>query len=76
MSLKISFINNYNFKNLGEDVARSAFRKIDKNQNGFLDRDDMNRAFGLMDRLYCDEQKPLKSMMNVNEKNPQYHDCD
>ena len=42
-------------KNLGEDVARSAFRKIDKNRNGNLDREDMNRAFGLMDRLYNEE---------------------
>ena len=37
---------------LGEDVARSAFKKMDKNRNGYLDRDEMNRAFGLLDRLY------------------------
>ncbi len=37
----------------GEDVARSAFRSIDRNNNGYLDYNDSQRAYGYMDRLYC-----------------------
>ena len=37
---------------VGEDVARSAFRAYDKNHNGYLDANDVNRAYGYIHRLY------------------------
>ena len=37
---------------LGEDVARSAFRSYDRNRNGYLDVNDINRAYGYLYRLY------------------------
>ena len=38
---------------VGEDVARSAFRAFDKNRNGYLDVEDVKRAYGYMHRLYA-----------------------
>ena len=42
----------------GIDVAISAFRQLDKNRNGILDKEDVILAFGYMDRLYNDNYFP------------------
>jgi len=39
-------------KKIGVEIARSAFRSIDRNHNGYLDNNDVNRAYSLMGRLY------------------------
>ena len=40
------------FKKIGIEIARSAFKAIDRNNNGYLDHNDVNLAYGLMGRLY------------------------
>ena len=37
---------------IGEDVARSAFRAYDRNNNGYLDYNDAYGAYGSLYRLY------------------------
>ena len=37
---------------VGESVARSAFRKFDKNHDGVLSREDALGAYGSLHRLY------------------------
>ena len=37
---------------IGDDVARSAFRVVDKNKNGFLNNDDANKSYGYLNRLF------------------------
>ena len=61
-------------KNEGEDAARSTFRSLDNNHNGYLDYEEVNRAFDLMEKLYGNSNKSKRpsSMMNLNAKSPQY----
>ena len=62
---------------LGIDVAISAFRQLDKNRNGILDKEDAILAFGYMDRLYNDNYIPpsatnLEPNTNLTEVVPPF----
>ena len=62
---------------LGIDVAISAFRQLDKNRNGILDKEDAILAFGYMDRLYNDNYFPpsvtnLEPNTNLTEVVPPF----
>ena len=62
---------------LGIDVAISAFRQLDRNRNGILDKEDAILAFGYMDRLYNDNYIPpsatnLEPNTNLTEVVPPF----
>ncbi len=54
-------------------MAVSAFRQLDKNRNGILDKEDITRAFGYMDRLYNDNYFP-RSVTSLEPKQSNFYD--
>ncbi len=57
---------------LGIEVAISAFRQLDRNRNGILDKEDVILAFGYMDRLYNDNYFP-PSVTSLEPKQQTYY---
>lgn len=52
-----------------EDTARSAFRRFDRNRNGYLDNTELSNVNSHLTRLYFDGYGPNR---NIYSSNPQY----